>query len=72
MYGNYAPAEDVAEEASGSFDIQGLMRVAQHVSFQSNVQCCGSGMFIPDPIFTHLGSRMLKQLKKNLLLYLFL
>jgi hypothetical protein len=33
MYGNYAPAEDVAEEASGSFDIQGLMRVAQHVSF---------------------------------------
>ncbi len=36
MYGNYAPAEDVAEEASGSFDIQGLMRVAQHVSFHSN------------------------------------
>ncbi len=37
MYGNYAPVEDVAEEASGSFDIQGLMRVAQHVSSQSNV-----------------------------------
>jgi hypothetical protein len=34
MYGNYAPAEDVAEEASGSFDIQGLMRVAQHVSLR--------------------------------------
>jgi hypothetical protein len=31
MYGNYAPVEDVAEEASGSFDIQNLMRVSQYV-----------------------------------------
>jgi hypothetical protein len=22
------------------------------------LQCCGSGMFIPDPIFIHLGSRI--------------
>ncbi len=30
-----------------------------------NYQCCGSGMFIPDPDFSHPGSRIQKQQQKR-------
>jgi hypothetical protein len=33
------------------------MKVTKSSSSSNNCQCCGSGMFIPDPTFFHPGSR---------------
>jgi carnosine N-methyltransferase len=39
--------------------MQTIHRVREHTFFRSEgtwIQCCGSGMFIPDTIFFHPGS----------------